>query len=508
MLGDIAGNLALGLNTALTPWNLFYCFIGVAVGTIVGVIPGLGALAAVSMLFPITFHLDPIGALVMLSGIFYGASYGGSTASILLNLPGTTSSAVVCIDGYPMMKQGRAGVALFTTTIASFIGGSLAIVVLMVASPLLVQIAFHLGAPEYFSLILFGLVAASTISIGSQLRSIAMVTLGILLSMIGTDLYSGIQRYTFGYHELSGGLSLVALAMGLFGVSEVISSISSFQVRTLYEKVTWASMKPTRGDMKRSMPAILRGWGIGSFFGALPGTGGTVASFMSYAVEKHVSKVPEEFGHGAIEGVAGPESANNAADQASFIPTLTLGIPGSATMALMLGVFMIHGIVPGPTLMTDHPDLFWGLIMSFWVGNLMLLVLNIPLIGVFIRIMLIPYHILFPAVIMFICIGVYTVNNSHIDIYVVAMIGLLGYILKVLEFEVAPVILGFILGPMLEEYMRRALTLSRGSFEIFLSRPISLILLLLTGALVVLGLWRAYADHRLAKQTAMVDNGT
>jgi len=467
-------NVALGLSVALTLSNIAYCFAGVLLGTIIGVLPGIGALAAISMLFPITFHLDPTAALIMLAGIWYGANYGGSTAAILLNIPGTPATAVTALDGYPMTRNGRSGVALLMSTVASFVGGSVGILLMMLFSPLITKYALSFGAAEYFSLMVLGLVAASTISDGSAVKGLSMVVLGIAVGTVGMDIYTGIDRFTFGTMGLLDGISLVALAMGLFGVAEVIATVRQSGERTLKPSViTFRSMKPTRDDMRRSTPAVARGSAIGSFFGTLPGTGPAVAAFIAYAVEKRSGKDQTRFGKGAIEGVMAPESANNAADQTAFIPTMTLGIPGSATMALMLGALIIHGIEPGPQLITAEPELFWGLVMSFWIGNLLLLILNIPLIGIWVRLLLIPYHLLYPAVLMFICIGVYTVNNSAFDVWLVALFGAVGYILRLLQFPATPILLGFVLGPLMEENLIRAMLLSRGDPMTFIERPIS-----------------------------------
>lgn len=469
---DLLHNIQLGLAAAVTPAGLMYCFIGVFLGMFVGVLPGIGALAAIAMLFPFTYYLEPAHALIMLAGIYYGTAYGGSTTAILLNVPGSASSAVVCYDGYPMARQGRAGVALFMVTIGSFVAGSVGILLMMAFGPLIVRVAQRINSAEYFALMVLGLIAASSISTASIMKSIAMVLLGIAFGIVGLDVYTGAARFTFGSLELTDGISLTALAMGIFGMAEIISSVDrteSGEVR----RVTWKSMIPTREDLRRSWMPMARGTAVGSFFGILPGTGATLASFMSYALERRVAKDPSRFGHGAIEGVVAPESANNAADQTAFIPTMTLGIPGSATMALMLSVLLIHGINPGPLLMVDHPELFWGLIMSFWIGNLMLLILNIPLIGMWVRLLQIPYHLFFPAIMLFIVMGVYSVNNLSFDIWVLLFFGILGYALHLLRFPVAPLLLGFVLGPMMEEHFRRALLLSGGNLLTFVQRPVS-----------------------------------
>jgi len=491
ILMDFFDNLALGLSVAFSWSNLFWCFVGVTLGTFIGVLPGIGALAAVSLLLPVTFHLDPTSALVMLAGVYYGSAYGGSTASILLNLPGTPSSAVACLDGYPMSRQGRAGVALLMSALGSFIGGVIGILLMMLFSPLIVDAALSFGPPEYFTMMVLGLIAASTISTGTPIKGIAMVVLGVLLGLIGTDIETGTPRLAFDLPELFDGIGLVAIAMGLFGVSEVIASIKVIRSGHIEKKITFRSMIPTRDDVRRFWFPVLRGAGIGSFFGALPGTGGVIASFVAYAVEKKVSSEPERFGKGAIEGVVAPETANNAADQTAFIPTMTLGIPGSVVMALMIGALMIHGISPGPQMMTKNPDLFWGLIMSFWIGNVLLLVLNIPLIGIWVRVLVIPYHVLYPAVLMFVCIGVYSINNSTFDVYMVMLFGGVGYIMRLVDLQPAPLLLGFVLGPLMEENLRRTLIISRGEFTIFMARPLSAAFIVVTLALLAWALWNA-----------------
>ncbi len=487
---ELLNNIAFGFEQALTWQNLLYCFIGVLLGTFVGVLPGIGALATISMLLPLTFYVPPTTALVMLAGIYYGANYGGSTASILLNLPGTPAAAVACLDGYPMTKQGRAGVALFMTTIASFVGATLGILIFTFAAPALAEVALAFGPAEYFAMMLLGLIAASTLSTGSPVKGIAMVLLGLCLGMVGTDVQTGQQRYAFNVPELSDGLPLVAMAMGLFGISEVINSINRMrdQKRSDRPVVTLRSMLPTADDWKRSFWPMIRGTGVGGFFGALPGTGQAVASFMAYAVEKKVARQPERFGKGAIEGVTAPESANNAACQTAFIPTLTLGIPGDVTMALMLGAMIIAGIQPGPRLMTEHPEVFWGLLASFWIGNVLLVILNIPLVGLWVRMLQIPYRLLFPAVLMFICIGVFSVNNNAFDIYMVLIFGVLGYFLILLRFEPAPLLLGYVLGPLMEEHLRRAMLLSRGDATVFITRPISAAFVSITAILLIMAI--------------------
>jgi TctA family transporter len=482
--------LAIGLQATLSVEMLLYCFVGVFLGTLVGVLPGIGSLATISLLLPITYHLPPIGAIIMLAGVYYGAQYGGSTASILLNLPGHAAAVVACLDGYPMAKQGRAGVALFMTTIASFVGSMLGIVALGLFSPAIAEIGLEFQAAEYFSMMVLGLIAASTLASGSPAQGICMVLLGLLLGAIGTDINSGVTRFDFGVTELMDGINLVALAMGVFGIAEVISSITKIRGAGRHEKVSLRSMIPKKSEFKQSIFPMLRGTSVGAFFGALPGTGPAISSFMAYAVEKKIAKDPSRFGKGAIEGLTAPESANNAAAQTSFVPTLSLGIPGDAIMALMLGALIIHGIQPGPMLISSQPELFWGLIVSFGIGNVMLLILNIPLIGVWVSILRIPYEMLYPAILIFISLGTYSVNNNSFDIYVVAALGALGYCIALLRFDAAPLLLGFVLGPMMEENMRRALVLSRGDVATFIERPISAWLLGFTAVILLFATFR------------------
>jgi len=486
---DLAAGIALGLETALTAEALLFCLIGVTLGMLIGVLPGIGALAAVSMVLPVTFHFEPIPAVIMLAGIFYGSQYGGSVASILLNLPGTAPNAVTCLDGYPMTRQGRAGVALFVTTITSFVGGSLAILLLMGFAPVLGQFALRFSSAEFFSLMLLGLVAASALSLGSPIKGLAMVVLGLALGLVGMDVNSGAIRFTFGIVELVDGLNLIAVAMGLFGVAEILANTSQRSGLTVDPRsITLRSMLPTRDDMRRSFWPTLRGASVGSLVGILPGAGPSIAAFMSYALEKKVSREPERLGTGAVEGVAAPEAANNASVQAAFIPTLSLGIPGDATMAILLAAMMMHGILPQPQFFNTQPELFWGLVMSFWIGNLILLVLNIPLIGLWVRILTIPYRVLFPAILFFICVGVYSVNNNPFDIFVVMVFGVIGYVMRIFRYPAAPLLMGFILGPMMEEHFRRALLFSRGDVMTFVERPISAGFLALAALLLILSL--------------------
>ncbi|MDS1138772.1 tripartite tricarboxylate transporter permease [Nitratireductor indicus] len=478
-------SLTSGFDVALMPVNLLYCFLGVLLGTLIGVLPGIGSLAAISMLMPVSFYLEPATAIIMLAGVYYGAEYGGSIASILLNLPGTPSAAVTALDGNALAKQGRAGPALFTAMISSFWGGLMGMMVMVVFAPWLAEFALAFGPTEYFAIMALGLVAAVAISQGSLLKGFMMVTLGLMLGVIGTDPNTAQQRFTVGQLDLADGISLVAIAMGLFGVSEVIASIASARDRPRVAPVKLGDMLPDRTDLREIWPAMLRGAGFGSFFGALPGTGATIAAFIAYAVEKRVGRRRIPFGKGAIAGVAAPESANNSAAQTAFIPPLTLGVPGSASMAVMLGALMIHGLLPGPRMITDRPDVFWGLIASFIVGNMMLLVLNIPLINIWVRLLRVPYALLYPLILVFIAIGVYSIRNSLFDVGLVAGFGLLGYAMRLLDYEPAPLLMGFVLGPLMEENLRRALVMSRGDAAVFVENPISAVILGLTVLIVL-----------------------
>lgn len=488
---EILQNLQFGLMTAMSWENLLYCLAGVTVGMVVGVLPGIGHLAAISLLMPLTFHVPATASLIMLAGIYYGAQYGGSIASILLNVPGTASSAVVCLDGYPLAQRGRAGAALMITTAASFVGSCLSIAVLVFLAPPLAQMALSFHSADYFSMMVLGLVAAGSISQGKPLLGLASVLLGLIMGLVGIDLNTGILRLTFGIPELFDGISIVIVAMALFGVVEVISSVGRIPgSASRKSRITWRSLLPTRAEWRDSVMPMLRGSLVGLGIGVLPGTGGgSMSSFMAYAVEKRVSSKPETFGQGNIAGISAPEAANNAAAQSAFIPTLTLGIPGDAIMALMLGALLIHGIAPGPRVVTENPELFWGLVMSFVLGNFLLLILNVPLIQVWVRILEIPYRILFPSIILLICTGVYSLNRSTVDVILVAGLSVTGILLIRLGFEAAPLLLGFILGPMLEENLRRSLMLSRGSFMIFLERPVSAIFLGLSALLLIWVIW-------------------
>jgi TctA family transporter len=469
---EILGNLWLGFSVAVTPINLLYAAIGVLLGTLIGVLPGIGPVATIAMLLPITFNLNPVAALIMLAGIYYGSQYGGSTTAILVNLPGESASVVTCIDGYQMARQGRAGPALATSAIGSFFAGCVATLIIAMAAPPLAEVALKFGPAEYFSLMVLGLVAATVLAHGSLIKAIAMVVFGLLLGLIGTDVNSGVLRFTFDVPELSDGIGFVVVAMGMFGTAEIIANLEQGEKREVFTSKVGRLM-PTLEDFKRAWPAVLRGTALGSFLGILPGGGALLASFGAYTVEKKVSKHPEQFGKGAIEGVAGPESANNAGAQTSFIPMLTLGIPGNAVMALMIGALMIQGIAPGPQVMNEKPQLFWGLIASMWVGNLFLVVLNLPLIGMWIKLLTVPYRYLYPAILVFMSIGVFSLSNNPFDVLIMAIFGVIGYICVKLECEPAPMILGFILGPLMEENLRRAMLLSRGDPMTFVTKPIS-----------------------------------
>lgn len=496
---DILAGFGQGLMVALQPENLLYCFLGVTLGTFIGVLPGIGSMAAIAMILPLTFYLDPTAALVMIAGVYYGAEYGGSVASILMNIPGTPSSSITCIDGYPMAREGRAGVALFTSAIASFGGGMIGMVVMAVLSPVLARLALNFGPTEYFAVILLGLVAASAVSNGSPVKGVAMVVAGLMLGTIGVDITTGAERFTMGIPEMRDGVSLVIVAMGLFGVGELIVSIKANASGAHQNRIDYKHFYPSRAEWKAILAPILRGGGIGSFFGALPGTGQTVASAVAYAVEKKLSPNRARFGKGAVEGVAVPESANNSATQTAFIPTLTLGVPGSASMALVIGALMIHGIVPGPRLLVDHSDLFWGLVASFLIGNILLLILNIPLIGLWVKLLQIPYKYMYPTIIVLICLGVYSINNNVFDIWLTLAFGWAGYLMRLFRFEPAPLLIGFVLGPMMEEQMRRAMLLSRGDPSVFLTRPISGVLIVVTLALLVWSVAAAVKTKRRAR---------
>ena len=484
---ELFDNLALGFGVAFTFQNLLYALIGCLLGTLIGVLPGLGPVPTIAMLLPITYGLPPVSALIMLAGIYYGAQYGGSTTAILVNLPGESSSVVTVIDGYQMARKGRAGPALASAGIGSFIAGCFGTIVIAAFAPPLTEVALKFGPAEYFSLMIVGLIGAVVLASGSLVKALAMILLGLLFGMVGTDVNSGVARYSFDIPELTDGISFIAIAMGVFGYGEIISNLSkSEEEREVFTaKVT--GLMPTAEDFKRMLPAILRGTALGSSLGILPGGGALLSAFAAYTIEKKTKLRPGEvpFGQGNIRGVAAPESANNAGSQTSFIPLLTLGIPPNAVMALMVGAMTIHNIQPGPQVMTSNPELFWGLIASMWIGNLMLIILNLPMIGIWIKLLTVPYRWLFPAIVLFCAIGVYSTNNNTFDIWMVAIFGFIGYIFIKLGCEPAPLLLGLILGPMMEEYLRRALLISRGDWSVFVTRPISASLLAVAALLLI-----------------------
>jgi len=465
-------HISYGFGVVLQPGNLVFAFLGAIAGTLVGVVPGLGPTAAMSMLLPVTFGMSPTGALIMLAGIYYGAQYGGSTTSILVNIPGEAASVVTCLDGYQMARQGRAGPALGIAAFGSFIAGTFGVLGLSFLAPPLVEAALTFGPPEYFSLMCLGLTILTFLAHGSMLKALIMAVLGLFVGTIGIDPVGGEQRFTFQRPDLMEGIGLVQIAMGMFGISEILLNIEK-KIKISVFETKLKGLFPNLQDWKMSMGAILRGTGIGFFLGILPGGGAVISSFASYAVEKRVSKHPERFGRGVIEGVAAPESANNAAAQGAFIPMMTLGIPSNVVMALLLGALMIHGITPGPLLMSKHPDLFWGLITSMYIGNLMLLILNLPLIPMWVKFLKIPYPILFPFILLFCLIGVYTINNNVFDIYLMVFFGIFGYLVRKFDFEAAPFILAVVLGPMMEKALRQSLIMSKGDFSIFVTRPLS-----------------------------------
>jgi TctA family transporter len=485
---DLFSNLATGFGVALSLQNLAFALGGVFIGTLIGVLPGLGPVPAIAMLLPSIYTLDPTAALIMLAGVYYGAQYGGSTTAILINLPGESSSIVTAIDGYQMARKGRAGAALAAAGLGSFFAGCVGTLVLAAFAPALAGIAFAFGPAEYAALMLLGLIGAVVLASGSVSKAVGMVLLGLLLGQINTDPLSGVERFSFGIPELTDGLGFVAVAMGLFGFGEIIGNLNrppeSREVFTRDVKNLW----PTGEDFRQAMPAVLRGTALGSLLGVLPGGGAILASFVSYTLEKRVSKTPERFGHGAIEGVAGPESANNAAAQTSFIPMLTLGIPPNPVMALMIGAMVVMGITPGPKVMVENPDLFWGLIASMWIGNLMLIILNLPFIGIWVKLLTVPYRFLFPSIVCFCVIGLYTLSNNNFDIYLAGVFAIIGFAFIKLRCEAGPLLLGMVLGPMLEENLRRTLLVARGDWSVLLTRPISGTLIALSVVMLVAAL--------------------
>ena len=492
---EMLDNLWLGLSVAITPINLWWCLVGVFLGTAIGVLPGLGPSATIAMLLPATFGLEPVSALIMMAGIFYGAQYGGSTTAILINLPGEATSVVTALDGYQMARKGAAGRALAAAALSSFFAGTVCTVLIALFAPPLTDLAFKFGPAEYFSLMVLGLAASVVLASGSIIHALAMIVLGLLLGLVGTDVNSGAQRYAFGLPELADGFNFVIVAMGMFGIGEIIANLEDESRRDLGVK-TVKGLMPTREDWRRMIAPILRGTSLGAILGILPGGGAALASFGAYALEKRVSKHADELGKGAIEGIAAPEAANNAGAQMSFIPMLTLGFPANPVMALMIGAMIMQGIQPGPGVMAEQPRLFWGLIASMWVGNVMLLVLNLPLIGLWVRMIMVPYHFLFPMIIVFCAIGVFSLSNNAFDLQIMVGFGLLGYILKKLDCEPAPMLLGFILGPLMEEFLRRSLLLSQGDPTVFVTRPLSAVLLALAVAVLAMVLLPAFSRTR------------
>ena len=484
---QLVDNLALGFSTALSLKNIGLCFLGCLVGTLIGVLPGVGPIATIAMLLPVTFGIDPTGALIMLAGIYYGAQYGGSTTAILVNIPGEATSVVTTLDGHQMARAGRAGVALGIAAIASFIAGCIATLVIAALGEPLTKLALLFGPAEYFSLMVMGLVFAVVLARGSLPKAIAMIVVGLLLSTVGTDLETGQERLTFGIAELSDGVDFAVLAMGFFGFAEIIRNLENPETRDVVRGKI-GRLLPSKDDFKQALAPILRGTGLGAILGILPGNGAVLGPFASYTLEKKIAKDPSRFGRGAIEGVAGPEAANNAGAQTAFIPLLTLGIPPNAVMALMVGAMTIHGIIPGPQVVTKNPQLFWGMIASMWVGNLMLLVINLPLVGLWVRLLKVPYSLLYPAILLFCCIGIYSINNSTSDVIFTAFFGLVGYALLKFGYEPAPLLLGFVLGKLMEEKLRQALILSRGSFATFVERPVSGGLLLVAAIMLAIAL--------------------
>ena len=492
---ELLNNLMLGFSVALSLNNIMYCFIGVLLGTLIGVLPGIGPIATISMLLPATFVLPPVSALIMLAGIYYGAQYGGSTTAILVNLPGEVSSVVTCLDGYQMARQGKAGKALGVAALGSFFAGSVATVLIAGFAPPLAELALKFGPADYFSLMVLGLIAAVVLAHGSLIKAIAMIVLGLLIGLIGTDVNSGVARYSFGLPELIDGVGIGTIAMGTFGFSEIIRNLEQGEKREVFTK-SITGLLPNWQDVKQCAMPTIRGTMLGSFLGILPGGGPVLGAFSAYTLEKKLAKDPSRFGKGAIEGVAAPESANNAAAQTSFIPLLTLGIPSNPVMALMIGAMIIHGIQPGPQIMTAKPELFWGMIASMWVGNFLLVVLNLPLIGMWVKLLTVEYRFLYPAILIFCCIGVYSISNAPMDVLLAALFGFIGYTFIKLECEPAPLLLGFVLGPMMEENLRRALLLSRGDPLVFLTRPISLTLLIISAALIAIVVSPSIAKKR------------
>ncbi len=495
---EIFSHLAVGFEHALSAQNLAFCFIGVLVGTMVGVLPGLGPVPTIAMLLPVTFGIPPTSALIMLAGIYYGAQYGGSTTAILLNIPGEPSSVLTAIDGHQLARQGKAGLALFASAIGSFFAGTVATFLIAAFAPALAEFALRFGPAEYFSLMVLGLAASVALAHGSVLKAIAMVVLGLLLGTVGQDIYTGAPRFNFGLEQLVDGFSFVAIAMGVFGIGEIMRNLENERARTTITSRV-RDLIPSRNELKAIVAPILRGTALGSMLGILPGGGAILGSFAAYSVERRIANEPQRFGKGAIEGVAAPESANNAGAQTSFIPMLTLGIPSNAIMALMIGALLINGIVPGPNLMMEQPELFWGVIASMWIGNLMLVILNLPLISIWVKFMAIPYRLLYPGIVAVCCIGVFSLGSNSFDVYVMAAFGVLGYVLVKLDCEPAPLLLGFVIGRLLEEHLRRAMLLSRGDPYIFVdvhNHPISAFLIVVSAVALVVICWPAVGKKR------------
>jgi TctA family transporter len=498
-------DLWFGFGVAFQGTNLMWSFFGVLVGNLIGVLPGMGALSAISILLPLTYAMHPVPAILMLAGIFYGSQYGGAIGAILLNLPSHPPHAVTCLDGYPMTRAGKGGTALGITMIASFFAASVGILVMIFASPLLVAVAFKFGPTEIFSIMLLGLLAGSTMSRGSPLKGVAMTLFGLLCGVVGTDVNSGSFRFSFGIPELSDGLELVAIAMGLFGVADFLLNVNRMTVISANTTLRMRDMRPSLAELKEAFWPMVRGTMVGTVFGAMPGTGPTITTFIAYALERKVSKTPEKFGTGMIAGVASPEASSHSKTQVDFIPTMSLGIPGDAVMALILGALMIQGIAPGPQLITEHPDIFWGLIASFWIGNVLLIILNVPMIGVWVKMLQVPYRYLFPSAMFFIAVGVFSTQNSLFQIWEVLAFGVIGALLITLEFSVAPIMLGFVLGPMVEENFRRAMLLSRGDVGVFVQRPISAAFIALSALLLIGVTWSSFRGRALKRVEADAD---
>jgi TctA family transporter len=498
-MGESLHNLWYGFGVAFEGHNLMWSFFGVLVGNLIGVLPGMGALSAISVLLPLTYVMHPVPAILMLAGIFYGSQYGGAIGAILLNLPSHPPHAVTCLDGYPMTRAGKGGTALGITMICSFFAASVGILVMLFASPLLTEMAFKFGPAEIFSIMMLGLLAGSTMSRGSPLKGVAMTLFGLLCGAVGTDVNTGTFRFSFGIPELSDGLELVALAMGLFGVADFLLNVNRMKTITVNTKMRIRDMRPSMAELKEAFWPMVRGTAVGTLFGAMPGTGPTITTFVAYALERKVSKTPDKFGTGMIAGVAAPEAASHSKTQVDFIPTMSLGIPGDAVMALILGALLIQGIQPGPQLITAHPDIFWGLIASFWIGNVILMILNVPMIGVWVKLLAVPYRYLFPSAMFFIAVGVFSTQNSLFQMWEVLAFGVLGTLFMVLDFSVAPILLGLVLGPMVEENFRRALLLSRGDMMVFVQRPISATFVGISACLLIGVTWSAWRSKRKSK---------